>query len=694
MGKFDGSSFSSHIGGSIIKFIQDQIDLINIKLNSLSITPILEKISNFPFGTSGKANKNIDMENNLIKNLGDPISEKDSTNKKYVDNLNNIIETRSKHNFSNILTLFSRTKKMNTDGDFILNLDMNNKNIKNIKIDKTLTNSVSTIGYTNEKIEKPGTDIDMQELNSIINLKDIDNSSKDGYATNKKYVDTKTNPVNLIKNTGGIDDGTIQLDNNNKLKVNLSDDFSVDSITGSIKIKNTNTNNFIEPLEVENNNVKLNYGYGLGIKNSGYGVEIKKNLDVILYSDGGLKFLPAAEGNFGLSIDFNSYDFKIENSKLKLNYGYGLGIEDDLINLGKTLNVVVDPLNCISYKKIDYKLDGKDISSYGLYIKNGKGLKINNDDKKLELNIDPYKGLQFYNDNQLGLKANISEFIGLENFGGLKVSTETQKLSIDIDPLKVRLYDVLGSNLIYDPTTKKLDAKENDFIYFFRGKSLIEDHSITYLNLQDKSGMKIDSLISNVTEMMNYRNKLFEYKSDHYDNHFTKYIVDNKNPNESHLEIIDGYFESSIIEDYRVTVFVVIKNNTDQIFNLYDNSDHSLKLLYINGSKDINKFDMSFTTINMNTNNTIYTNLSINKKILICLSWNGVNSAAYINGKKKYTFTHSGVGTTTSGIHKFDTPNNGELYEFIIFNSLLLNDDKIKSINRYLADKHDITFEV
>ena len=106
----------------------------------------------------------------------------------------------------------------------------------------------------------------MQELNSIINLKDIDNSSKNGYATNKKYVDTKTNPVNLIKNTGGIDDGTIQLDNNNKLKVNLSDDFSVDSITGSIKIKNLSVNNFIEPLEVETNNVKLNHGYGLGIK--------------------------------------------------------------------------------------------------------------------------------------------------------------------------------------------------------------------------------------------------------------------------------------------------------------------------------------------------------------------------------------------------------------------------------------------
>ena len=279
MGKFDGSSNEISHGGnnSLIKFIQDQIDLINIKLYSLSITPLLEKIKNFPFGTSGKANKNIDMDNNLIKNLGDPILDHDSTNKKYVDNLSNITETRSKHNFTNILILFNRTKKLNTDGNFIVSLDMNNQIINNVKVDKTLINSVSTIGYTNEKVEKPGIDIDMQELNSIINLKDIDNSSKDNYATNKKYVDTKTNPVNLIKSTGGIDDGTIQLDNNNKLKVNLSDDFSVDSTTGSMKLKNTNTNNFIEPLEVENNNVKLNYGYGLGIKEYFEVEKTKKN---------------------------------------------------------------------------------------------------------------------------------------------------------------------------------------------------------------------------------------------------------------------------------------------------------------------------------------------------------------------------------------------------------------------------------
>ena len=49
MGKFDGSSNETNHGGnnSLIKFIQDQLDLINIKLNSLSITPILERIKNF-----------------------------------------------------------------------------------------------------------------------------------------------------------------------------------------------------------------------------------------------------------------------------------------------------------------------------------------------------------------------------------------------------------------------------------------------------------------------------------------------------------------------------------------------------------------------------------------------------------------------------------------------------------------------
>ena len=693
MGKFDGSS-SSHIGvSSIIKFIQDQIDLINIKLNSLSITPILEKISNFPFGTSGSANKNINMDNNLINNLGDPILDQDSTNKKYVDNLNGVTETRSKHNFSNILTLFSRTNKMNTNGNFITDLDMNNQNIKNIKIDETLNNSISTIGYTNEKIEKPGTDIDMQELNSIINLKDIDNSSKNGYATNKKYVDTKTNPVNLIKSTGGIDNGTIQLDNNNKLKVNLSNDFSVDSITGSIKIKNTNTNNFIEPLEVENNNVKLNHGYGLGIKEYFEVEGSKKKLEIILYSDGGLKFLPSAEGNFGLSLNLNSHDFKIEDSKLKLNYGYGLGIEDDLINFGKTLNVVVDPLNCISYKKIDYKLDGKDISSYGLYIKNGKGLKIS-DDKKLELNLNPYKGLQFYNDNQLGLKANISEFIGLEINSGLRVSTETQKLSIDIDPLKAKLYDVLGSNLIYDPITKKLDVKNYETVSILKGKSLIEDHSITYLNLQDKSGIKFDSN-NNVTEMMNYRNKIFEYEDFKPLNSNTISLnINNKNPNETHLNFDFAYLKSNIIEDYRITIFIVEKKNNSDIFKLFNN-DSSLTILRTTIIlSDDNKKYLNFTSTDINTFKSIEVDLNLNKKNLICISWNGVNSAAYANGKKIHTFTHSGVGSTTSGNHVFRTSHHGDLYEFIIFNSLLLNDDKINSINKYLADKHDITLSI
>ena len=49
MEKFDGSSNENHGNNSLFKFIQDQIDLINIKLNSFSLTPFLEKIKYFPF---------------------------------------------------------------------------------------------------------------------------------------------------------------------------------------------------------------------------------------------------------------------------------------------------------------------------------------------------------------------------------------------------------------------------------------------------------------------------------------------------------------------------------------------------------------------------------------------------------------------------------------------------------------------
>ena len=258
------------------------------------------------------------------------------------------------------------------------------------------------------------------------------------------------------------------------------------------------------------------------------------------------------------------------------------------------------------------------------------------------------------------------------------------------------LYNVLGDNLIYDPITKKLDAKENDFISFFKGKMLIQDHSITYLNLQDKSGMKFNSS-NKVTEIINNRNKLFEYKYDQYRlNYNINYIVDNINPNESHSQIQNNsYLESNIIEDYRVTIFIVIKENNDTIFKLYDKSDHLLTLLDVDCSRhSSNKIIIVFTTTNMYKNTTIVTNMLCNKKNIIFISWNGVNSAAYLNGKKEYTFTHSGVSSTTSGTHRFVTPDDGKLYEFIIFNSLLLNDEKINSINKYLANKHNITLSV
>ena len=223
---------------------------------------------------------------------------------------------------------------------------------------------------------------------------------------------------------------------------------------------------------------------------------------------------------------------------------------------------------------------------------------------------------------------------------------------------------------------------------------LIEDHSITYLNLQDKSGMKFDSN-NNVTEIMNYRNILFEYKNNDK-TQLISYITDNNNPNESHLSIgIGHYLKSNIIEDYRITFFIVINfyENASFIFKI-NNNDETLNIISVHLSKNTKnnkKIDLPFTTSDIKLKNELETDMFLNKKNLSCISWNGLNSAVYTNGKKIYSFTHSGIGSSTSGNHILHTPDSGKLYEFIIFNSLLLNDEKINSINRYLADKHDIT---
>ena len=131
--------------------------------------------------------------------------------------------------------------------------------------------------------------------------------------------------------------------------------------------------------------------------------------------------------------------------------------------------------------------------------------------------IDPHAGLEFWGSIEgqkyLGLSNNIANFVGLVVNSGLilKLDDGQNKLSIDINKLKELLYSTLGDNLIYDPTTKKLNVKNYETFNILKGKSLIEDHSITYLNLQDKSGMKFDSN-NKIIEMINYRNKIFEYK--------------------------------------------------------------------------------------------------------------------------------------------------------------------------------------
>ena len=243
----------------------------------------------------------------------------------------------------------------------------------------------------------------------------------------------------------------------------------------------------------------------------------------------------------------------------------------------------------------------------------GNGLRLSKDlNSKLELYIDTHAGLEYWGSTEgqkyLGLSKNIANFIGLIGNSGLtlKVDDGQNKLNIDIDVLKGLLYNILGDNLIYNSTTKKLDVKNYD-ISILKGKMLIQDHSITYLNLQDISGMKYNTTTisnnitkHNITEIVNYRNKIFEYKNN---NNILHYIADNKNPNKSHLATLHNYFKSNIIEDYRITFFIVIKNGDHNIFNLYNN-DESLQLLHakFNLIENItDKLKLVFNTIDIHT---------------------------------------------------------------------------------------------
>ena len=108
--------------------------------------------------------------------------------------------------------------------------------------------------------------------------------------------------------------------------------------------------------------------------------------------------------------------FKLQNNKLKLNYGNGLRLSKDL-------------------------------------------------ESKLELYIDAHAGLEYWGTTEgqkyLGLSKNIANFTGLIGNSGLtlKLDDGQNKLNIDIDVLKAKLYNILGDNLIYDSTTKKIRCK-------------------------------------------------------------------------------------------------------------------------------------------------------------------------------------------------------------------------------------------
>ena len=60
--------------------------------------------------------------------------------------------------------------------------------------------------------------------------------------------------------------------------------------------------------------------------------------------------------------------------------------------------------------------------------------------------------------------------------------------------------------------------------------------------------------------------------------------------------------------------------------------------------------------------------------------------------EKSSYFNHSGVGLSTSGNPFFYIGSINKLFDFVIFNSLRLNNDKIEVINRYLCDKQTIKY--
>ena len=141
----------------------------------------------------------------------------------------------------------------------------------------------------------------------------------------------------------------------------------------------------------------------------------------------------------------------------------------------------------------------------------------------------------------------------------------------------------------------------------------IEDHSITYLNLQDKSGMTIKTITLNnikfdtVTKIVNYRSEIFEYLKK---TNTIFYVVNNINPNETYLSV-SGYFESNVIEDYRNTLIIIVKENKYFLFNLYNN-DNTINLLHAGftfNKTDNKKLDLIFTTTDIHTNITLETDM-------------------------------------------------------------------------------------
>ena len=116
------------------------------------------------------------------------------------------------------------TLPFDTTGTVKKDIDFNNKKIFNLETDTVLGKSAANVKFVQDSIKSIIFPINMN-TNAIKNLP-APSSLAD--AATKKYVDDTSSPENILKKISGNYRGTVMLDSDKKLEVNISNHFTVD----------------------------------------------------------------------------------------------------------------------------------------------------------------------------------------------------------------------------------------------------------------------------------------------------------------------------------------------------------------------------------------------------------------------------------------------------------------------------------